>query len=307
MEKSMKLVMRFLVGTSPLLAIFLFGGNVLSAEEPAPTACGPNYTYAQHLVDETLAKHPGLTALVIHMTPPGSVDNMVIASNIWLTGDKSDDDDVGVFTSGKTMTEMNKAGTKFEVQGVLNNMEGMPIGSAATVFPYKAGVDKAALVQEAAAIRAELSRRILDPQNIMEAYSYDPQIPSRTYAQKLVDQSLSANADVLILVIHAMPPNRKSDVILGSNIGRIGKKSDEEDAAASKTGEGLVKLGDSKSRYEVILPLKDAGGQLIGSLTVALRADTGTTETQAKVRAEQVRDAISSHIDARTALFEPVR
>lgn len=90
----------------------------------------------------------------------------------------------------------------------------------------------------------------------MEAYPYDPQIPSRTYAKKLVVQSLSANADVLVLVLHAMPPNRKSDVILGSNIGRIGKKSEEEDAAASKTGDGLVKLGDTKTRYEVILPLR---------------------------------------------------
>ncbi|MDP9049631.1 MAG: hypothetical protein M3O31_02765 [Acidobacteriota bacterium] len=303
----MKLVMRFLVGTSLLHAMLLFGVALLPAEEPASAACAPNYTYAQHLVDEALAEHPGLTALVLHMTPPGSADNVVIASNIWLTGDKSDDDDVGVFTSGKTMTEMNKAGTKFEVQGVLTNVDGMPIGSAATVFPYHVGVDKAALVQQAAAIRAELSKRILDPQNIMEAYPFDPQIPSRTYAQKLVDQSLSANPDVLVLVIHAMPPNRKSNVILGSNIGRIGKKSDEEDTAASKTGEGLVKLGDSKTRYEVILPLKDSGGELIGSLTVALRADTNTTETKAKARAEKVRDALSSHISDRAALFDPVR
>lgn len=55
------------------------------------------------------------------------------------------------------------------------------------------------------------------------------------------------------------------------------------------------------------MPLKDAGGQLIGSLTVALRADTATTETQAKARAENVRDGLSSHIAASTALFEPVR
>ena len=50
--------------------------------------------YAQSLIDRALAKHPKVTTLAMHVTPPNSPDNMIIASNFGRIGKKADDDDL---------------------------------------------------------------------------------------------------------------------------------------------------------------------------------------------------------------------
>ena len=45
------------------------------------------------------------------------------------------------------------------------------------------------------------------------------------YAQKLVDETLAKHPEVIILAFHVTPPNSKENVIIASNIGRIGKKA----------------------------------------------------------------------------------
>ncbi|MDE0856218.1 MAG: hypothetical protein OSA97_17525, partial [Nevskia sp.] len=56
--------------------------------------------YAQQLVDKAVAKHPELLVLAMHVTPPGSADNVIVASNIGRIGKKADDDDMSVVKSG---------------------------------------------------------------------------------------------------------------------------------------------------------------------------------------------------------------
>ena len=280
--------------------------NAHAATDPTPAACTQTYIYAQELVDETVARHPELTALVMHVTPPGSKDNLVIASNIWLTGQKSDDDDVGVITSGKTMTEMNKAGNKFEVQGVLQNVLGATVGSVATVFPYKAGDSKSSLEAKAAAIRSELSKQILNAANLMEPYPFDPQIARHTYAEKIMEQELVKFPYVLVFAMHATPPNRSSGVIVASNLGRLGKADDVRDIDALKTGKPNAQLKSADKRAQIVVPMKDATGKSIGSLNLLLHNADGADEAGMIVRAEAVRDDVASKIPTLAALFEPV-
>jgi hypothetical protein len=277
-----------------------------AANDTTPAACTPNYIYAQELVDETIARHPELTALVMHVTPPGTKDNIVIASNIWLTGQKSDDDDVAVITSGKTMTEMNKAGNKFEVQGVLQNVLGATIGSVATVFPYKAGESKGALETRAAAIRSELSKRILNAANLMEPFPYDPQIPRHTYAEKIMEQELVKFTYVLVFAMHVTPPNRSSNVIVASNLGRLGKADDAKDIDVLKTGKPNATLRSADKRAQIVVPLKDATGKSIGTLNLLLHNADGADEATMIVRGEAVRDDVASKTPTLNALFEPV-
>src|SRR5207245_4149373 len=90
-------------------------------------------------------------------------------------------------------------------------------------LPYKAGDDKLALQKKAETIRDEMRGRISHTANLMDPERFDTETPLGTYAQALVDRTLAAHPEVLILGMHVTPPNRSENVILASNIGRIGK------------------------------------------------------------------------------------
>src|SRR6184192_3491027 len=98
----------------------------------------PTKIYAQELVDRTVAKHPYLLVVVMHVTPPKAKDNVIIASNIGRLG---------------------KAG--YEVELVLRDVAGETIGALGLVWPYKKGQDKAPFEQKAEKIRDALAKRIL--------------------------------------------------------------------------------------------------------------------------------------------------
>ena len=145
-------------------------------------------------------------------------------------------DDVQVITSGVTNTETNKAGTKYEVELVLNNSVGRKMGAVATVFPYKASASKTTLNQRAIEIRDELSRRILNEANLVEPFPFSAQTPVHTYAQTLVDRTYARYPRLLALAIHAATPNGPQELIVGSTFGRLGKPSDEDDLKVSRSG-----------------------------------------------------------------------
>src|SRR5258708_18864068 len=62
------------------------------------------------------------------------------------------------------------------------------------------------------------------------------QIPVKIYAQELVDRTAAQNPDLLVVVMHVTPPKSPDNVIIASNIGRIGKLVDEDDMRVINTG-----------------------------------------------------------------------
>jgi iron complex outermembrane receptor protein len=134
----------------------------LAAQAPA------DKTYAQKLVDETLAKHQELLILVMHVTPPNSSENIIIASNIGRIGKKADEDDLRVINTGKTNLEVNEKGDHFEVELVLQDQSGKTIGALGTVYAYKPGDDKTKFQRIAEQIRDELSQQIPSRESLFE-------------------------------------------------------------------------------------------------------------------------------------------
>lgn len=57
--------------------------------------------FAQHLVEEEMAKHTDLLIIVFHVTPSGQKENVIVASNIGRIGKEADEDDM----RGRTMLE----------------------------------------------------------------------------------------------------------------------------------------------------------------------------------------------------------
>ena len=92
------------------------------------------------------------------------------------------------------------------------------------------------------------------------------QIPLKIYAQELVDQTVAKNPDLLVVVMHVTPPKSADNVIIASNIGRIGKLGDEDDMRVINTGKPNLEVAHGGDRFEVELVLRDVVGGTIGAL-----------------------------------------
>jgi hypothetical protein len=269
----------------------------------APTSAAAK-TYAQELVDRQIAKHPEVVVMAMHVTPPKASENIIIASNIGRIGKAADEDDLRVVNTGKPNLAVNKAGDRFEAELVLQDASLRPIGALGVVFPYKAGDDKIALQKKAEAIRDDLRRRISHAGNLMETYPFDASIPTATFAQHLVDQALDQNPEFVIVATHVATPTNKDYPIIASNIGRIGKKADEDDMEVIKTSKPKLEVNESGDRFESEGVLRDSGGHVIGAVGVVFPYKQGDDQQALHKKADALREAWAKQIPDATKLFE---
>jgi len=130
--------------------------------------------------------------------------------------------------------------------------------------------------------------------------------PERIYAQALVNRMVQKYPDLLVVALHVTPPEESDNVIIASNIGRIGKKADVEDLRVIATGETLAKVNKNGDRFEVELPLLDASRKPIGALAIVFPYKAGDDASMFKTRAEKVRDELAGEIPALAKLMEPL-
>lgn len=282
-----------------LAALAALLGPVAHAEE------SPVKTYAQALVDRTVAAHPELAVLVFHVKPPKGSDPIIIASNIGRIGKRADEDDLRVIHTGQPNKAVNKAGDHYEVELPLLDANHRSIGAVGIVFSYHEGDDKAQFDRQAEAIRDGLARRISHVGNLIEPAVYDASIPSDSYAQWLVDQTLDKHPNLVILALHAPTPRNTHYPIVGSNIGRIGKKADEDDMHVITSGEAKLEFNETRDRYEVEEPLLDASGKIIGAVGVVYPFKEGDDLTARKTEADAIQGELKSQIPALARLLDP--
>src|SRR5258708_24132814 len=158
------------------IVVLLFTPNVerIHAQETRAN------NYAQSLIDRTLARHREVATLAMHVTPPNSPDNVIIASNFGRIGKRADDDDLAVIKTGQPKAEVGKNGDRFSVELPLQDVSGDTLGALAVAFPYKAGDDKAEFLKLAEVVKDELRRRITNAGNFAEAFPYSA-TPTKTY------------------------------------------------------------------------------------------------------------------------------
>ena len=264
----------------------------------------PVKNYGQALVDEVVAKNPGLLVVVMHVTPPNSTDNLIIASNIGRIGKKGDEDDMRVINTGKSNLEVAHGGKRFEVELVLQDVGGDTIGALGLVLPYKKGVDKLALEKRAIRIRDGLKRRISSAGNLLEPFPFDSLATTKNHAQKLVDAAMAKHPALQILVMHVTPPGAKDNIILASSIGRHGKKADEDDMRVVNTGKPNLEVNATGRRFEVELVLLDKSGKNIGALGTVFAYRDGDDKAKLQKQAELIRDELKKQIPSIEKLAE---
>jgi hypothetical protein len=283
------------------VALLAAGALALPARAAPPA---PLKSYAQELVDQVVAKNPGLLVVVFHVSPPGVTNHPIIASNIGRIGKVADEDDMRVITTEKTNLEVSRHGDRFEVEMVMRDLAGDNIGALGLVFPYHKGDDKAAFEKQALAIRDGLARRILNTASLVETHPLDPMATTKTHAQKLVEATLARHPELNVLAMHVTPPKGADNIIIASNFGRIGKKADADDLKVIETGQPRGGAYSKGKRYGVALPLLDAAGKTIGALSVGWPSKQGDAEKDFFTKAEKVRDELRKRIPSIETLVE---
>jgi hypothetical protein len=124
------------------------------------------------------------------------------------------------------------------------------------------------------------------------------------YAQKLLDETLAKHKDVVIMAMHVTPPGKTDNVIIASNIGRIGKKADEDDTRVIETGKPNLEVNKKGDHFEVELVMQDQSGKTIGAVGIVFMNEKGK-EAEFQKNAEQIRDEMRQKTSTLAKLFEP--
>ncbi|HXN14992.1 MAG TPA: hypothetical protein VN878_01360, partial [Usitatibacter sp.] len=264
----------------------------------------PLKIYAQELVDQAVARNPGLLVMVMHVTPPKAKDNVIIASNIGRIGKPGDEDDLRVIETGKPNLELAHGGNRFEVELLLRDVAGEAIGALGLVWPYEAGQDKRAFEKKAEEIRDALAKRILNLANLMDPFPFEPSATTKTRAQKIVDEIQARQPDVLVLAIRAPSRGGKELVVLGSTFGRHGKRADADDLKIFQSSAPATGVYSNGKRFGVDLQLRDATGKTIGTMNVGYAFKQGDDQKRLLGKAEALRDELGKRITSVEALDE---
>jgi hypothetical protein len=278
-------------------------GLAVSASQAAPISAS---SYGHELLLEVSRAHPELLAASIGARPPKGSEVVVVASTDPNTAlGRSDAADPAASIHLATASAVSPSGDRLEVRLPLHDVSGETIGTLHLTYSYRAGDDRAALERRAENVRDYLHRRISHAGNLLDPYPYEPDAPSHTYAQQLVDEFLERYPQIEILAIHATPPDSDYNVIAGSNIGRLGKKADNDDMRCVFTGKPNLEVNSTGKRFESEMQLHDRSGKVIGAVGVVFAYQKGDDQEALHARAEKIKAELEKKIPDAAALFRP--
>jgi hypothetical protein len=277
-----------------------FGSSMCMAAAASPG------TYAGKLLEEVTRANPQVLAAAISATPPKGVAAVVVAATEpAAVGAQADPADLAASKNGATTAVLNAAGDRLEVRLPLRDVSSDTVGALRLSYAYQAGADRTGLERSAEGIRDRLHRRISHAGNLFDPYPYEPGAPSDTYAQQLVDEFIDRYPDIEIFVIHATPPDSDYNIIAGSNIGRLGKKADNDDMRCVFTGKPNLEINSTGKRFESELQLHDSVGNVIGAVGIVVAYKDGDDKRALRARAEKIRAELEKRIPDAASLFRP--
>jgi len=125
----------------------------------ARNALLPRKSPAQRLVDELAKKYPELVRIGLHVTPAGSSENIIVASNVAAKlGQKSDPEDLRAMETGRPV--VLKEGENFDVTLPLHDATGKVIGAIGLTLRPDVGEQEGDATRRARAIASELENQV---------------------------------------------------------------------------------------------------------------------------------------------------
>ena len=281
-----------------LAAAPFVAGHALADTAPPPII--GQGSYGQQLVTQFMAAHPDISSMRLYITLKGATAPEAIAASDGQTGGAPPAAAARALQSWKPSFTYHSGQLDAAVP-----MLDMSHKKAGVMTLTLHGKSRGALEKEAIAIRNELARDTSYALNLTQQAVDDANIPVDSYAQHIVDEELAKHRDVMILAIHATTPKNSDPEILASNIGRIGKKADDDDMRVVRDGKTNLEVNKDLMRYEVELPLNDASGKRIGALGVVFPLTAHTNQPARHAEAIRIRNEIARQIPSPAKLVEP--
>lgn len=277
--------------------------STLAAGEPTEKSAG---NYAGELLAQVRKSNPDvLGATISAADPKHGAGVVVVASTEGIaSGTPADPLDITASKQDSSSWAIDDKEKRIHGRLQLHDVSGDTVGTLRLSYAYRAGTDTGALGQKAARIRDWLQRRVSHAGNLFDPIPYERDAPAAgLYAQQLVDEFMAKHPEIEIFVIHATPPDSDYNVIAGSNIGRIGKKADNDDMRCIFTLKPNLEVNSTGKRFESEMPLHDRAGKVIGALGVVV-AYKKTDDKQALFKhADQIRVELEKKIPDSDSLF----
>jgi iron complex outermembrane receptor protein len=295
MKNEMICLMLALAATSSVLA----GEYVPPADDFVPPVTGGR-TWAQHLAEDAKSHHPEINSIVVTGKRGNEKNDVVFASTLGVAAvfgkapNASLEDGAAASADGKS----------FVVREPYLNSTDHRIGTIEVSFKNAPG--KAAdFAATAKAVQAEMRPVTLSAKNAVDPYPYYSGFSMNTYAQAITEKEIKAHPQIIVMMIHATPPGKDINVVIGSNIGRIGKWADADDMRIVQKGTTNLEMAAEGDRFETALPLNDAKGKQIGALGLVYSFKKGDDKEKLHALGIAIRDEVAKMIPDNAALFAP--
>lgn len=136
---------------------------------------------------------------------------------------------------------------------------------------------------------------------------------TKIYAQALSEEVMANHPELLSITFHGVPPglSKVYTMFAGSYLDRIGNPDDPDDIDVIVKGITIVdpRWGrhDPKSKFVMMMPLRDAAGNNLGLLVAAYKYDLaeGKGEKDFFLAGTALRDDLAKKIPNYEALFKP--
>lgn len=279
------------------LATLVACSSAAFADDETPPVVGGK-TYVQHQILAAKSRHSEIAEITVIGKAPDGKASVVLGStasarNVFKAAQEP--------PAGSTI-----AGRYYIVREPFLSSTAHRLGTIEIKFVNRPG-GQARLTKLAQEIQANMARDTLSAKNAADPYPFDPKFGPATYAQKLTQRTVAAHPDLLVMMIHATPPKGAYNVIIGSNIGRFGKKADEDDLRVIEKGSTNLEVGGDNDRYETELPLLDRKGKRIGALGLVFGLKPDTDKEALHKHGLAIRDEVARAIPNSAALFQPAR
>ena len=262
----------------------------------APPSSSPNATWGAHLLSLASTGHPEIEAAAICASETAGSPSAIVAAfgtNPPACGDSPTTD----------TTVLKAPGAPLITRGPLVDVSAAPLGTIVLAL------DPARVSRESAAraiaerVRAFVAKHIISVANVRDPYPYTS-YPTQTRAQQIVDALLARHPELIVLGMHVTLPTGPN-VMLASNIGRIGKPADDDDTRVFKTGSVNHEVASNGLRYEVELVLEDREKRNIGALGVVLPYHAAADKPRLDAQATAIRDELARAIPDVATLLAP--
>lgn len=122
-------------------------------------------------------------------------------------------------------------------------------------------------------------------------------------AQQTVEAVAAAHLEVTGLELAASRSKSEDcKTIAATEAKEIGAKCDKDEFTAMKTNQPFVE--QEKDGFDVTMPLRDASGQVIGTLGIDFKPESGQTKASVTEKAKQIAAEVEKKITSREQLFE---